>query len=332
MLTRIPDSILETVFYLYPAPEDASEGVNVGGSGFLMSYPLPKLGNRQIVYGVTNAHVIDEDCRTIRLNTADGGTHIEELAPNRWVKHPNGDDVAVCVVPVNSSHKYRCIGQDFMLTQEKVDELNIGPGDTAFIVGRFINHEGRQRNLPSVRSGIVSQLPWEKVRQRRQNAKGYFDQESFLVEVKSIGGFSGSPVFVSLDVNLTRVGRPGLDIGTNDAVWLLGVDWGHILDWSPVCDASGRPNNYGQQVQINTGMMGVVPAWKLKELLDCDELKEHRAAIEEAVLSKKNITTAALDSSAPKKKLDSTSDENPNAREDFTRLANAAARTRKQDE
>jgi hypothetical protein len=61
---------------------------------------------------------------------------------------------------------------------------------------------------------------------------------------------------------------------------LLGVDWGHINDWEPVRDASGRPVNPSNpkqmQVCVNTGMMAVVPAWKLAELLDDGPLAEQR--------------------------------------------------------
>lgn len=332
MLARIPDSFLESVFYLYPSPDEARAGVHFGGSGFLMGYPLPKLENKSIIYGVTNAHVIDDDCRTIRLNTVSGGTYVEELPANRWVKHPDGDDLAVCVVKIDSTHKYKSIGQDYLLTREKTEALNIGPGDAAFVIGRFINADGRQKNLPTARSGIIAQSPWEKVRQRRQTASGFFDQESFLVEAKSVGGFSGSPVFVHLDVNHGRVDRPGLRVGVEDSIWLLGVDWGHIVDWTPVCDAAGVANPYGQQVRTNTGMMGVVPSWKLKDIFDCDELRTHRELVEEAALKKESKTTAALDSASSKKPVHPTTEENPNHQADFNSLVAAAARKQKSDE
>jgi hypothetical protein len=55
---------------------------------------------------------------------------------------------------------------------------------------------------------------------------------------------------------------------------------GHINDWGPVYDASGRPVNPGRprdmQVRTNTGMMAVVPAWKLAELLDSEEFAKER--------------------------------------------------------
>lgn len=298
-MIRISDEYLESVIYLYPSAEDAEAGTNVGGSGFLVGYKLANVPGKHIVYGVTNAHVVDAGCTTVRANTKAGGVRIDELSDKRWVRHPDGDDVAVCVMSNLEEIRFRTIGQDYFLTREKMAELNIGPGDFVFVAGRFINHEGKQRNLPTARFGNVAQLPWEKVRQSgRQTKTGYFDQESFLVEARSIGGYSGSPVFTTLNPDWNRNLAPGVDLHKGNQWWLLGVDWGHILDWSPVCDGSGRPNHYGQKVQTNTGMMGVVPSWKLAELLEVKELRDHRDAVEELAL-RKNQPPSELDISPP---------------------------------
>jgi hypothetical protein len=104
-------------------------------------------------------------------------------------------------------------------------------------------------------------------------------QESFLVEARSIGGYSGSPVFLhraNFHSNAQQIIK-----GPTFGPWLLGINWGYINDWGPVCDASGRPINPSKprdmQVSANTGMMSVVPAWKLAELLDKEEFARERA-------------------------------------------------------
>jgi hypothetical protein len=158
------------------------------------------------------------------------------------------------------------------------------------MVGRFINHEGKQRNLPSVRFGHISQMPNEKIRQDFRS----FDQESFLIECRSIGGYSGSPVFVYISEFEERPtdwelkGFPP-EVITRNAVGmrphLLGIEWGILSKWEPVCDAKGNPVNsrspQGLQVDTNSGMMAVVPVWKLMEMLDMPVFVERRRKDEE---------------------------------------------------
>jgi hypothetical protein len=42
------------------------------------------------------------------------------------------------------------IPDEFLATKEKIEHHRVGPGDEVFMPGRFINHEGKQRNLPAV--------------------------------------------------------------------------------------------------------------------------------------------------------------------------------------
>jgi hypothetical protein len=58
-------------------------------------------------------------------------------------------------------------------------------------------HEGRQKNSPTARFGNIAQMPNEPVIIKR------FEQECFLVEARSIGGYSGSPVFGQEDHHLS---------------------------------------------------------------------------------------------------------------------------------
>ena len=69
-----------------------------------------------------------------------------------------------------------------------------------------------------------------------------------------------------------------------DVFRLLGIQWGYIQDWEPIRDSVGRDT--GLKVHLNTGMMGVVPAWKLGDLLRSDILVEHRKKVEEKYSSK----------------------------------------------
>lgn len=77
----------------------------------------------------------------------------------------------------------------------------IGPGDDVARLGRFITHDGRQRNKPLARFGNIAMMhdnaePIEIAPGRHQ--------VGLLVECRSLSAFSGSPVFVYPDV----AGRP----------------------------------------------------------------------------------------------------------------------------
>jgi hypothetical protein len=278
-MPRIPDGALDGIIYLYASRADAENGERTGGSGFLITIPADVLPGLGTLYAVTNAHVIEDGFCTIRLNTKDGKSDIFEFTELNWIKHRDGDDIAVCHMPQlrPEFHKYSDIDPTTLLKRHEVAEFRVGPGDDAFVVGRFINSQGKLRNIPSVRFGNIAQMPIEPIEQRRNF--GIFKQESFLVEARSISGFSGSPVFLLL-LKVHSRQDPSYFLKT-DVFRLLGVQWGYILDWEPVCDEFERPVDTKLQVRQNTGMMGVVPAWKLEELLYREDLVNHRTVTEE---------------------------------------------------
>jgi hypothetical protein len=77
----------------------------------------------------------------------------------------------------------------------------------------------------------MGQLPSpEPIEQNR--VFGKFQQESFLVEARSISGYSGSPVFLILHSAQSRQ-QEELRLHT-DVFRLLGIQWGYIQDYEPV--------------------------------------------------------------------------------------------------
>jgi hypothetical protein len=275
---RIADNFLDCVLYLYPSHKDANEGTGIGGTGFITAIPTEGLRlNFWLPYVVTNRHIIEKENTVVRMTTRDGKKHIIETDEKDWLFHPDGDDLAIYLISFDPTKlRFSHIpAKDFLLKHDLM-RLGVGIGDDVFVVGRFINHEGRQRNSPSARFGCIGQMPVEPVK-----ING-FDQECFLVEARSIGGYSGSPVFWHVLPFAGGVYRPKTNVQIGPL--LLGVELGYIYDWTPVCDADGRPINQAdpdaQQVQVNSGMMIVVPAWKLAELLNDDSAVAKRKQIE----------------------------------------------------
>src|SRR5271166_1331413 len=66
-MPRIPDRYLDCVIYLYGSEADAEDGLQTGGSGFLVGVPTTDLTtNAVILYAVTNRHVIEPGNLVIR--------------------------------------------------------------------------------------------------------------------------------------------------------------------------------------------------------------------------------------------------------------------------
>jgi hypothetical protein len=321
-MPRIPDTILECIFYLYPSQQAAELGESAGGCGFFLLVPFERAKRNHLI-AVTNRHVINHGGCTLRINTKDGKCFPVDSNERDWFNHPAGDDVSILLVdfPI----KFECMGieyqKDQFITQGKIQEFDIGPGEDVFTVGRFVSHEGKQQNTPVVRFGNIAQMPIEPIKQDHG-----FLQESYLVEGRSVGGYSGSPVFMYIPSFAARPDK-GKQVSSNFyGPWLLGVNWGHLNDWKPVCDKEGEPTGT-MKVPQNSGMMGVVPIWKLIEMIEDPEMVARRKKQEIKILGE-GPPVSSSDHVADIKSEPPAMADNPSHKEDFTSLANAAARKR----
>jgi hypothetical protein len=144
---------------------------------------------------------------------------------------------------------------------------------------------GRQRNTPIVRFGNVAMnADYIDVENGRE-------QFSFLVECRSLSGFSGSPVFITTTQtygpeNMPKARRPAPPPGQTATVnvgslwgkfgpWLLGIDSGHIPLLKPLYTPKGEAI-YDYRVDANTGIAYVIPAWKIMEVLNDEDLVRKR--------------------------------------------------------
>ncbi|MGY8635820.1 hypothetical protein RAD15_25450 [Bradyrhizobium sp. 14AA] len=278
---RIPDEWQNNSLYLYPSEHDAYEGARAGGSGFLLGFDSDRLPGLQTVYAVTNAHVIESGSCTVRLNRHDGSVEVRDLDERDWIIPASHDDIAICLLSSLDAriHKYVCVPKRMIATREVVAEYGIGPGDETVTLGRFVNADGVQQNRPTVRFGNIAQMPGEPILQDRRiiGTNQNFRQDSYLIEAKSISGFSGSNVFVHMSPFSKRPDGKSHSWDT----FLLGISWGYIMDWEYLRDDSGRPLEAKTKVRVNTGMMGVVPAWVLNDLLMRPDIVQRRTEAEE---------------------------------------------------
>jgi hypothetical protein len=333
---RISDTILDTVIYLYPSVDDAVAGRDVGASGFLVGVPSTVSEERVYLYAVTNRHAVRKSIRegnapVIRLNTKDGGKDVLPTTEDDWAFHQDEDDV-VCLLKFASPEKYKFnfIPVRIFLTAEEAEVHHIGPGDEVIMAGRFITHEGRQRNTPTARFGNISMLPWEPIPQSNSGIA----QESFLVETRSLGGFSGSPVFVRIPSGMKRVYREGVRHTGEGGFWLLGVDWGHLPVYEKVKEKNRRDDiPEGWVVESNSGQMAVVPAWRLRDLLDQEELAVVRMKSDELLRKQQESSPVVLDmrtEAAQEHDEESSQRSEPFSQDDFFRDLKTVARKQNQ--
>jgi hypothetical protein len=299
---RVDDNILKNVVFIGipskdPAsfPEWVSEeqlaeidaSIHWGGTGFLVTIDHPP-GNPIIFnYVVTAKHVADAiegKPAILRMNfQGSGGPAHFNVPPNaKWWRHPETpDSVDVAVMPWMPPHEIADFSlmqaHEWLLTDEIAEKHNIGPGDNVYAVGLFTLAKGRDRNVPIVRTGHIAIMSKEKIPGIRiGHWRG--EAEVYVVEARSIGGLSGSPVFVrgtqkvpfrpqgeSENVMLYGVGSH----------YLLGLVHGHwVIPSDTINEVQIRPT--GERSEANLGLAIVVPAPKIMEVLNHPELIEIR--------------------------------------------------------
>ena len=164
------------------------------------------------------------------------------------------------------------------VTPEIITNESIGCGDEVFLTGLFSNHSGQQRNIPIIRIGNIACMPEEPVQTK---ALGAID--AYLVEARSIGGLSGSPVFV----HLSGVRKGSLKLGQEPIYW-LGLMHGHFdlerLDMDEV------ESDILMDLKVNMGIAIVVPVSKVLEVLNQEEFTKAREKHDEVLRFQKATT------------------------------------------
>jgi len=249
---------------------------------------------------VSNRHVVQKARKpVVRINRKDGSLEYVSTTIDQWRLHPDGDDVAIFPLDIDWQElNFFSIPSQKMVTNEIIVKHDIGIGDDTFMIGRFINHEGKQQNTPSIRFGNIAMMPKERI-----VSEDGLAQESFLVEIRSLPGYSGSAVFIYSvtpmmdfsnrdlkeeeeelrDKERKRTGADEFIIDPGSAArftpkgpFLLGIDWCHLHTVENVREKNGAIVSEGLIVRTNSGMAGVVPAWKIADLLNDPEMVEMR--------------------------------------------------------
>ncbi len=273
-MARIADLLTNAVLFLYPSEDDVGAGHPAGGTGFVVQWQSPD--GEKVVFVVTANHVVAQGARTLGVRTDDGRVLAVPSEEAHWTQHPNGDDVAVAVLNKASGRSSvldPLIWGDLAVTPERLEELNVGVGDNAFMLGRFVRSGGEATSQPLARFGNIAMVPGPKVTDARQ-----LNVEAWLVEMHSLSGYSGSPVFVHIPPGSYRGDGRMMPL-FSETTGLIGVDTGHLDLRRPVLSGmeATRIGDVELAVALNAGMAVVSPVWKVEETM--------QAAVEDGVTS-----------------------------------------------
>ncbi|WP_042386517.1 S1 family peptidase [Streptacidiphilus melanogenes] len=284
-MPRIPDDFLKAVVFIYPSQDAALEGLPEGGSGFLVSHGTPE-SDLRTCYVVTNAHVVESGGQWVRL---DDGRIVN--IPNEDWQTGIPDDYAVARLTVSDcTNTVQFPIETMALTPEEAQELNVGPGDDTFMIGRFSGHAGRAANNPVARFGNISLMPNRD--DPILDGRGH-RVEAYLVEMHTLSGFSGSAVCLLIESGSFR-GNSYANPSTE--IRLLGIDTGQKLIPIPVKEQA-PPGHWtvrsDLRIDAMTAISIVTPIWKVTERLLRDDMAQERAEHAEQQLLARQTTTAS---------------------------------------
>ena len=278
---RVPNFVLKCVGFVGEVTHRDSSGVSgdLNATGFFVSVPCtsPELlrTGAAAVYFVTAKHVA-QDLKDrefyFLVNRVGGGTvAIESIMGDKWWLHPTDKTADVAVAQVSGS-----VGREAdimsvsivqLATPERLAHLDIGIGDEVYMTGLFTPAPGAAQNVPIIRHGNIAMMPSEQI----QTELGYADV--YLIEARSIGGLSGSPVFARPTIRLKLAGprrKGNAFLGVGDGTTLLGLMHGH---WDIREEQKNRAfYDQDRKHGVNMGIGIVVPAVKILETINREEL------------------------------------------------------------
>lgn len=265
----IPDEIRKCVVFVGIC--DASGSSRVAATAFFVYMPFEHNARPySFTYCVTARHVIESIANKIkhsghmflRMNLNEGGTRDFRVEMDNWRFHEDTTfDAAVMPFVIDQvACDHKAYPVDGFLTSELSERDQIGIGSDLFFVGLFKRHVPASKNVPILRVGNIAAMPEEPVHSGRGQAMLY------LVESRSIGGLSGSPVFIYKTPLMAQNNdgqKKAIPLPTRNN--LMGLIHGHF-------------DEEGGGEKINMGIAVVTPIQVVADILDYNDFKGPREA------------------------------------------------------
>ena len=282
---RVDDEFLRCIgYFAEDSGGGSSQAYDAEATGFFVSVPSA-IKPAVYSYFVTAKHVAAElegRPTAILVNSTQGVRIAMARGTHSWVYSQDTDLAAIQVDKESpcAPHVLAFPTKRFV-TPRVIKERDIGPGDEVYTVGLFIHSEGQNRISPIVRSGNIARMVdqvYVNTGTKRRPENTFVD--AYLIEARSLGGLSGSPVFVrptsripiGSEIVEGEVSR-GL-LGPSPIASLLGLLHGH---WDiNESDLNRTSWEHDDKRGVNVGIAIVIPATKIIELLDLPVLREAR--------------------------------------------------------
>jgi hypothetical protein len=298
---RVPDEVRKTVLFI--GIKDEFGEWNWRATGYLIALSdfqlhwseMVEQDGRQFSTSVTHpfrllatakhvAERLEGKDFALKTMTVDGQPRIIEVhADQRWFYHPTEKDYVDAAVTIFYPPDMReldlfTIQADLFADETVIREADIGVGDEVFIAGLFTKVRETVRQHPIVRIGNLAMMPGERIPFKDNNLI-----DAYLIESRSIGGLSGSPVFVRATVRvdaglkfkpgfaLNAVNSPTPNIEGVERLFLSGVGRIYFLG-SVIGHWDAQTPTMSETV--NMGVSLVVPAHKILEIIRQPELIE----------------------------------------------------------
>lgn len=250
--------MLKSVAFL--AYRDSKGEPVLAGSVFFVGKPVPGENRCERVFAVTALHVIENICRPnheedilIRFNLKAGGfTWVTtKLTDWHWI---DGAliDVAITERGIPAELDHLVVPFTMCTPVTELENLSYGLGDEANIIGLYVRQPGIEKNMPIVRTGNIASIKPQKIRTRQ-----YGDTIGILVEARSFGGLSGSPVFANLSLFYVKDGNTVSRTG--ELGKLIGMVHGHHDLGIKKAIQSEKSEPELALDNLNTGIAIVVP-------------------------------------------------------------------------
>lgn len=285
---RVDTTTLDTVCFLvaHPIVNGIRENLYVG-TGFIVGHPIeaPAGNITGHLYVVTAKHVVRRARARygglfMRYNVTPNKMREVSLNNDDWVLDPDSD-AAVLPLEISGPATIQVIPNQMFLTDDLIAEHDVGIGDELVLCGLFVRAVGNHANAPIVRSGVIAAMPGDPLSDDEGNA-----YPGYLAEVRSLGGLSGSPVFMIFDYER----KSGTKYKQSPKTYVLGLVRGHWDYRSPLTPADALAE---EVEKINLGIAIVTPIQSVARLLAREELVKRRLRIEGEV---RQQDAATLDS------------------------------------
>ncbi len=273
------------------------------GTSFIVT--VPGTQDNTFAFMVTARHVaerLEGKEFYIRANKRNGtAVALKGLPSNPWWFHPTDrkhvDAAVTFFAPAQLNElDIQHIPFNMFINHATLEVQHIGVGDEVFITGLFTKVTETAKNIPIVRTGTIAMIPGERI----PFGDDFID--AYLIEARSIGGLSGSPVFVRQTVALETSSSPIILAGRRPDTVLQGVG-GNIYLLGSMIGHWEIPEGFtpSQAEAVNMGIAPVVPASKILEIIFQPELRAIMEKINEDMKAK-NRKGAKLDFADEKQK------------------------------